>query len=352
MTALIPQPINSIIHKQQSIIHNRLMRRRRRKSSATNDNYCNASFIIITLLLSTLLIQQTNAGLSIGGVTSTDSCYTALQNAQLSPSDARVDQVGYVQFINELSSNQFTAFQYNEELDEWGSFPITTFDQLPKSIKEEFWTHSCGGPTTICENAYLYTDGTDSQNDVPSPQQEIYLFQVCKGVEDVIDDELDKLQPTTPSPVTPPTATVPVFPTYAPTISHPPTISPLPPTSSPIQTFSGTEIVTLIYRAAVTEEITSDQLNNPNDIVREQLLATMTGWSFMVGEAYDSSAGGPSVERRNLLLLNEEEGEVVKRELSSIGESTRRRRKLSVRPLPLVGPQQDSNVMMVIDIGK
>ena len=246
--------------------------------------------LITTLLLSISIIQQTNAGLSIGGVTSTDSCYAALQNAQtISPTtnEPVVDQDGYVQFINELSNNAFTSFQYNSNTDEWGQFPVTNFNDLPSSVREEFYTHACGGAYTICAEAYLYTEGTDGDSDMtPSPQQEVYLYQVCTGVEDVIDTELALLPPSPPP--TPPLAT-PKFPTYAPTDESPPTnktIETTSPSSSPITSYTGQIVTPLVYNAAITEELTSNELNNPNSSVREHLLATVMTWSTVTRDEY------------------------------------------------------------------
>jgi len=261
----------------------RIRQRRRRNSTPLPPS------IITTLLLSISIIQQTNAGLSIGGVTSTDSCYTALQNAQtISPTtnEPVVDQDGYVQFINELSNNAFTSFQYNSNTDEWGQFPVTNFNDLPSSIREEFYTHACGGAYTICAEAYLYTEGTGDGDSTPSPQQEVYLYQVCTGVEDAIDTELALLPPSPPP--TPPLAT-PKFPTYAPTDESPPTNKPIEtisPSSSPITSYTGQIITPLVYNAAITEELTSNELNNPNSSVREHLLATVMTWSSVTRDEY------------------------------------------------------------------
>jgi hypothetical protein len=94
-------------------------------------------FVIVTTL-----IQKANAGVFYGGATSSDGCYGALQSAT-PPNDNKIDKDGYVKFINELSDYAFTSFQYSEEFDEWGQYPVTTFDELPTTIKKEFYTHAC-----------------------------------------------------------------------------------------------------------------------------------------------------------------------------------------------------------------
>ena len=281
---VLPEAYNIMDDRISTRRRSTRIRQRRRNSTPLPTS------LITTLLLSISIIQQTNAGLSIGGVTSTDSCYAALQNAQTtSPTtnEPVVDQDGYVQFINELSNNAFTSFQYNSNTDEWGQFPVTNFNDLPSSIREEFYTHACGGAYTICAEAYLYTEGTDGDgNTTPSPQQEVYLYQVCTGVEDVIDAELALLPPSPPP--TPPLAT-PKFPTYAPTDESPPTNKPIEtmsPSSSPIDSYTGQIITPLVYNAAVTEELTSTELNNPNSLVREHLLATVMTWSSVTRDEY------------------------------------------------------------------
>ena len=163
------------------------MRRRRLRKRGGSPTI---SIAITLLSLHHAPLTAVEAGLSIGGVTSTDSCYSALQSNKR-PDENVVDRAEYVSFINDLSDDAFTAFQYNEELDKWGYFPVTEFDQLPANVRGEFYRQACGGPLIICDNAFLYTDGTQS-GEGPSPQQEVYLYQVCTGVEEAIDDAVSK----------------------------------------------------------------------------------------------------------------------------------------------------------------
>ncbi|KAL7550755.1 hypothetical protein ACHAWF_013981 [Thalassiosira exigua] len=123
------------------------------------------------------------ANIILGDVTSTAACYDALRSSRL-PGEERVDKEGYVNFVNELSDSALAAFQEGPS-GEWGYFPVTSFDRLPPAMRGEFYRHACGGPHVICENAYLYTEGIDAE---ASAQQEVYLFRVCVGVENAIEE--------------------------------------------------------------------------------------------------------------------------------------------------------------------
>jgi len=186
-----------------------------------------------------------------------------------------VDKDGYVAFINELSNNAFTSLQYNAELNEWGQFPVKNFNDFPSVIKKEFYTHACGGPFVICENAFLYTDGTGSDGASSlNPQQEVYLFQVCKGIEEAIKES----KPVATSPPTTPMVTAkPTFPpppTYTPTTVPPPTLKPVEPT------FTGNLPLQLTYHAMVSSAISTEELQLANSTTRSQLLGAMRTWSY------------------------------------------------------------------------
>lgn len=182
-----------------------------------------ASFLLAALFIfpsTTNNIHVVQAGLSIGKPIVVNSCYNALQSAQRPDSNV-VDKDGYARFINELSGNAFEALQKDEESGTWGYYPVTTFDQLPASIRGEFYLHACGGEFVICENAYLYTDGTGGVR--ADDQQVVYLFQVCLGVEEAIEAAMPK-NPTpepTPSPTTGAVAT--------PVPTRQPVLPPCPP---------------------------------------------------------------------------------------------------------------------------
>ena len=263
-----------------------------------------------------------------------------MQNAHI---ENTIDKDGYAFLINELSNNAFTSFRYDEASDSWGYFPVITFNDLPSSIRGEFYTHACGGPYIVCDNAYLYSDGTgdsDSDETTPSAQQEIYLYQVCKGMEDAIDAEVALLPPT-PPPVSTPKPSGYQFPTYPPTVAPLPTVKPVlqpssSPSSSPMAPVSGEVTIQLVYNAAVTDVITAEELNNndPNSLVREQLLTTMTAWSSVTSDTYNAQQQQPITERQQLQNNNN--------------------RELVVTPIPLVstseGGQQDPNIMAVYDV--
>jgi hypothetical protein len=138
-----------------------------------------------------------------------------MQNAQI---DNRISRSQYVPFIQELANNQFKSFQYNLETDEWGMFPVTEFNSFPEGIRQEFNLHACGGKDFVCSEAYLYTDGTAPDDPVPEEQQEVYLFQVCSGVEDAIDASLPKTEKPTSSPTTTATTVSSSSPTGSPTL--------------------------------------------------------------------------------------------------------------------------------------
>lgn len=120
-------------------INNREMRRRSRMRGDLKAVTRPVS-LLLTLFLHRAPIRAVDADLSIGSVISTDSRYTALQSYKYKRPDADVvDRDGYVSFINDLSNDAFTAFQYNEELVEWGYFPVSEFNQLPNSVQGEFY---------------------------------------------------------------------------------------------------------------------------------------------------------------------------------------------------------------------
>ena len=159
-----------------------MMRRRYRRNASTLHS---AAITLLFLYSSPTTVDADH--ISIGSITSTDTCYSALRSNQR-PDENVIDKEAYVNFINDVSGNGgFKAFQYNKDLDEWGYFPVSEFEQLPANLRGEFYTHACGGPSIICENAFLYTDGT-GEGEIPDPQQEVYLYHVCIGVEQAIED--------------------------------------------------------------------------------------------------------------------------------------------------------------------
>ena len=224
--------------------------------------------LFLSALLS--LVPGALAGLSFGGVTSTNACYDALVSARSASDGNRLDRDAYVSFVNELSDGAFTSFQYNELEGGWGMYPATEFNQLPPLLRNAFYRHACGGAFIICDAAYLYADGADTGRDpAPDAQQEVYLFQVCLGVESAIDEAM-------PPPTAPATKKPSAEPTASPTTGR--------PTASPavVQTVT----VPLSFQVVVSGDVTAEQLASPGDETRQSLLLAMTLWSNGVARGY------------------------------------------------------------------
>lgn len=278
-----------------------------------------------TLILLLTSIQHTNAGVFFGGATaSSDGCYGALQSST-KPDENVVDKDGYVLFINKLSNNTFTSFQYNEKTGEWGQYPVTTFNELPTTIKEQFYTHACGGPYVICENAYLYTDGMNGDGStVLDPQQVVYLFEVCKGVEDAIEEATISATSIAPTPSSPLPASTAV----------PTTISSSSQPSTEDGTFTAEIPLQLTYQAAVSKLITVEDLQMTNSTTRAQLLNAMTTWSMTTVRRLGFGVDDQNARSR---LLK--------------GQRRSRGRRLLVYPEPLV-EANGTTLMSVMEVGK
>ena len=292
-------------------------------SSTSLRHRSSVRYLLVTSIIVTVsLLGRANAGISFGGVTSTDACYSALESAAI-PGENKVDKNGYVSFVNELSSDAFTSFRYNEKTDEWGMFPVVEFEELPSSIKGVFYKIACGGEYTICEEAYLYTDGIQ---DDTNPQDVVYLFELCNGVEDAIAEEKgdDNVATTTNGPTQTPTAEASLT-TVEPTSVPGFTIS----TSTPTIASISEEILVLTYRAVVTDTITSSNLNDPTSAYRSQLLGAMSTWTMKT----TSKVNNGSVERKR------------KREQQSRNNS----RELLVYSKPLV-ETDGTSLMDVVDV--
>ncbi len=227
--------------------------------------------LILLLILNslTLTYSQSRSGITYGSVINLEGCYNAMQNAQI---DNRISRSQYVPFIQELANNQFKSFQYNLETDEWGMFPVTEFNSFPEGIRQEFNLHACGGEDFVCPEAYLYTDGTAPDDPVPEEQQEVYLFQVCSGVDDAIEASLPKTEKPTSSPTT--TATIV-------SSSPPPTRSPTGSPTVPVVE----ETLLLDYQIQVPSYITEGGFQNgdsggesESEELKEALLEAVQTW--------------------------------------------------------------------------
>lgn len=243
------------------------------------------SALIFTLLLHLLatLPSPTKAGLTIGSVSSTSTCYDALTES--SGDDNLVDKEEYVTFINILSDNFFTYPQFNPETNEYGNLPVSEFFQLPIELQMNFNTLACGGAFVSCPNAYLVADGAGS-GDSPTDQQTIYLYEVCSNTEDSIDvakaavEEAEKLtnSPITSSPVKSPTA--------APSGS--PTVDSLSNTVAYYSKFQ--------YQIQVSEGLTASAVMTPTHQMNIDLVTGMNDWSAGTCEEWNNM----TVSRRRL----------------------------------------------------
>lgn len=188
--------------KLQNVSHRRATRLRRRPISIriTESSFSRQHFLLVILiLLNSITPTQQQGGITFGGVLNLDRCYNAMQNSQ---TDQKISRSQYVTFIQELANNQFQSFRYDADTDTYGNFPTTDFNSFPEQIRQEFNKFACGGVNFICDEAYLYTDGTAPDDPLPDPQQEVYLYQVCEGVESAIEETLPKTEKPTVSPTT------------------------------------------------------------------------------------------------------------------------------------------------------
>lgn len=215
---------------------------------------------------------------------------------------------------------------------------------MPTAIKNEFYTHACGGPFVICQAAFLYTDGTGGNPNLDNPQQEVYLFQICQGIEEAIMvAESVNTPPTAPTPSVP-TPAVPAV-TNKPTSPPPPTYTPTndpPPTSNPVEptTFSGDLPLQLTYLAAVSSSVSTEELQLANSTTRGSLLGAMNAWSFLTAKSdFENGSvrqigqrGGRRLRSRHLRL-----------------HGGRRRRELLVVPIPMLETNGEQ-YMDIIDV--
>ena len=278
------------------------------------------SFSSVQCMIAMALSRLADAGISFGNMTSTDDCYAALQNAEMPDGSERVDKDGYVAFVNELSDGAFTQFRYDEDTNDWGEFPVVEFEHLPSSIVGAFYAVACGGAFVACKEAYLYTGGT---RDDANSQHVAYLFGLCTTVEDAIETELndDKSDAVVAPSQSPPaignaiptaTANVSIVETAIPTKGPSMTMSSQPPSATAIvaptatanmsiaetaiptkgpssMTINGRiqETIVLTYRALVSVNVSSNELNEPNNSLRVQLLGAMSTWTNMTASEFN-----------------------------------------------------------------
>jgi len=324
------ESVTQSLNKMDTIgLHNKPIKSRIRNSGRTSTKTVSATSISnFIVALSTLLLflspQTIHAGLSIGGVTNTDSCYAALQSAKetlAAKNKEVITKEGYVAFINDLSDNAFTAFGENPNVEgDWGYFPVSQFEQFPGPIKDQFYIHACGGAFVTCDEAYLYTAGT-GEGEAANAQQTIYLFQVCVGVEKAIKKARPKVTPPpTSSPVTSPPTT---SPSTAPTPGQ-------VVTAKPVETFTGDLPLQLTYQAVVSSDISTEELQVTDNKERNQLLGAMNSWIFTTtGEYSQMDSTTPLFRQRRM-------------------RQARGRRELVVRPEPVMSAAEE--FMGIVDV--
>ena len=297
----------------------------------------------LLVLLAMPAARVVDAGMTFGDVVvaawDLDDCRSALRSASSTPDGSaggRVDRVGYVAFVNEMSEDDaLTSFRYDGATKEWGDFPIESFEELPQSVRGVFYEVACGGSFVVCEGAHLRAPGTTREEDgggggggggmMTDPQDEVYLFGLCGGVRDAIDAELDKKlsgmdddgddddggSVAVDAPSSPPSsartnATVHDAPSIAAaTTGRPTTAGPV--TADDATTVGGPSgeeeatIVVLAYRAAVSADVSSGELNRPDgdgdgdsdgDDHRARLLGAVYEWADRTASEWRDRGGG------------------------------------------------------------
>ena len=254
--------------------HRRATRSRRRPIAIriTESSYArHHPFLLVILILLNSLTPTHQQGIIFGGVLNLDRCYNAMQ---ISQTDQKISRSQYVTFIQELANNQFQSFRYDADTDTYGNFPTTDFNSFPEQIRQEFNKYACGGENFICDEAYLYTTGTAPDDPLPDPQQEVYLYQVCEGVESAIEDTLPKTEKPTGSPTT---------------------------VSSPSDVIE--ETVTLNYQISVPSFITEGGFQNGDDAESEELkdalLTAVQTWAQNMANELSQEGGGGTRKQPN-----------------------------------------------------
>ena len=278
------QPITSTaaappIETCQNDNHRRATRLRRRPFfKVTQNSYAlHHHFLLVILLFLNTLTPTQQQGITFGGILNLDKCYAAMQNSQ---TDDKISRFQYVSFVQELADNQFKSFGYDAETNTYGNVPTEDFNSLPEAVRHTFNFFACGGPNNICENAFLYTEGTAPGDPVPAPQQEVYLYQVCERVESAIEDTVPKTEKPTGSPTT-----------------GSPTTAPTPPE------MVVEEKVSLNYQISVPSFITAGGFQNgdtdESEELKEALLTAVQTWAQNMASDLSQEGGGSVFARGN-----------------------------------------------------
>jgi hypothetical protein len=276
-------------------------------------------FVVVLLSQTTL----THAGLTIGSVSSTSTCYDALSSS--SGDDNHVDKTEYVTFINILSEDYFTYPQFDTASNEYANLPVSEFYQLPIELQTNFNKLACGGEFISCAEAYLVTDGA-GDGEIPTDQQTIYLYEVCTNTEKSIDDAkatLDKNEGLTLAPVT-------AAPVGSPTISPSSASSALSTSATTAVDLSKavTYNTTFQYQILVSKGMTAQAVMDPMHQMNMDLVKGMNEWSAVTCEEWNTNQtsarrrlrGRGGVERSRVLFVSTEPESSIITNVTDAGE--------------------------------
>jgi hypothetical protein len=146
---------------------------------------------------------ERNAEVVVDGFVDTEACYTAMESAVIKKAtetgDRGMDAESYVSFVQQYGPTDFLV-------------NVTEFSELPLSLQSNFYTLAClcqtNSSDACCEgtNAAIKTDGSFS-NEIPTSEEQSYLFLVCSLTSASIDRVLQSEAPTSaPSATSVPTS--------------------------------------------------------------------------------------------------------------------------------------------------
>lgn len=269
---------------------------------------CSLHHIIFILFLINLTSIQ--AGLTIGSVSSTSTCYDALSSS--SGDDNLVDKQEFVTFVNLLSDDYFTYPQFDTETNQYANLPLSEFYQLPIELQTNFNKLACGGEFISCANAYLVTDGAN-EGEKPTEVQTIYLYEVCSNTEESIDAAKENLEAVEGLTLSPATVSPVGSPTIAPSAETGSGSSGAPSSSLDL-TKAITYYTSFRYQISVSREITSEDVLDTSHQLNMDLVSGMNVWSTGVCAEWNNGTGSERRLRgsgRKLLVSTEVESSIV-----------------------------------------
>jgi hypothetical protein len=172
------------------------------------------------------LVVEERAMTTVIGFAEPDVCYPALEGADANQ-DRLVDQQEYVDFCKLMGPQGFLN-------------GLQTFEDLPLQLQSNFFVLAClcktdSGDDSCCvgDAAGIRADGAYEQ-DIPTPEQESYLFVVCSLTASAVERVL-RSAPPSPEPSASPTSTPSWMPSSPPsgTPTDAPTVTPGTPTAAP-----------------------------------------------------------------------------------------------------------------------